>query len=112
MVNVNPLYTPRELEYQLCDSGTEAIVIAENFAHVLQRVRARPPVQHVIVTRLGDLLAFPKSILVDFAARYIKRAVLAWDIAGAIAFRDALKHGTRTPFETVAMAPEDVAFLQ
>lgn len=112
VVNVNPLYSPRELEHQLRDSGTETIVIAENFAHVLERVIARTPIRHVIVTRLGDLLSFPKSVLMDFAVKYIKHAVPAWNIPGTVAFKAVLKQGTRALFNPVAVTPDDIAFLQ
>jgi len=87
VVNCNPLYTPRELEHQLKDSGTEAIIVLENFAHVLQEVLAKTPVKHVIVTGLGDMLGFLKGNVVNFAVRHIKKMVPAWRLPGALGSR-------------------------
>ena len=95
VVNVNPLYTPRELEHQLKDSGAEAIVILENFATVLQQVIARTAVKHVVVASLGDMLGFPKGTLVNFAARRIKKLVPAFSLAGHVRFTEALDAGAR-----------------
>ncbi len=112
VVNVNPLYTPRELEHQLQDSGAKAIVILENFAHVLQQVLGKTPVEHVITTELGDLLPAPKRWLVNFVIKQVKKMVPAWRIDGAIGFREALARGAATSLRPVDVKREDVAFLQ
>jgi len=112
VVNTNPLYRPRELEHQLKDSGAEAIVILENFAHVLAEVIGRTPVKHVIVTRLGDLLPAPKRYVVNFAVKFIKRMVPAWHIPGVVGFRAALARGAQCRFTPVDVGPGDIAFLQ
>ncbi len=112
IVNVNPLYTPRELEYQLVDSGVKAIVILENFAHTLQAVIKTTPMKNVIVTAVGDLLGFPRSLIVNFIVRNIQHRVPAWDIPAAVAFTDALKRGAEWQFEPVDVQPDDLAFLQ
>jgi long-chain acyl-CoA synthetase len=93
VVNVNPLYTPRELEHQLNDSGATAIVIVENFAHTLQEVLDKTPVKTVVTTQLGDLFPFPKRPLVNFVVKYLKKMVPAWRIPGAVPFRRALAVG-------------------
>jgi long-chain acyl-CoA synthetase len=112
VVNVNPLYTPRELEHQLKDSGAEAIVILEGFAHTLQQVIARTAVRHVVVATLGDLLGFPKGVIVNFAVRRIKKMVPAFSLPGHVRFTDALEAGGRGRLQPVAVGPQDVAFLQ
>lgn len=112
VVNCNPLYTARELEHQLKDSGAEAIVIVENFAHVLQEVITHVPIKHVIVTGLGDMLGFPKSMLINFAVRHIKKMVPAWKLPNAQRFNDVLSHGKGAQFQPVAVSHDDVAFLQ
>jgi long-chain acyl-CoA synthetase len=111
VVNVNPLYTPRELEHQLADAGAEAIVILENFCHVLERVIGRTPVRHVAVAALGDLLG-AKGLLVNGILRYVKRMVPAWRLPGAQRFNAALAEGARSRLADVHVAHEDVAFLQ
>ena len=111
-VNCNPLYTPRELKYQLQDSGAEAIVVLENFASALQQAVASTKVRHVIVTSLGEMLGFPSGLIVNSVVRYVRRMVPAWDIPGAIAFAHALRLGRRAPFERVRLGPQDLAFLQ
>jgi long-chain acyl-CoA synthetase len=111
VVNVNPLYTPRELEHQLKDSGAEAIVILENFAHVLQQVIARTAVKHVIVAALGDLLG-AKGAIVNFVVRHVKRMVPRWRIAGAVRFNAALAEGKGLELKLVEIGQEEVAFLQ
>ena len=93
VVNVNPLYTPRELEHQLKDSGAKAIVILENFAHTLQQVLGKTPVEHVITTQVGDMLPVPKRWLVNFVIKHVKKMVPAWRIDGAITLREALARG-------------------
>ncbi len=89
VVNVNPLYTPRELEHQLRDSGAEAIVILENFATTLQQVIAKTAVRHVVVASIGDLLGFPKGAITNFAVRRIKKMVPPYSLPGAVRFNDA-----------------------
>jgi long-chain acyl-CoA synthetase len=111
VVNVNPLYTARELVHQLKDSGAEAIVILENFAHVLEQVLARTGVKHVVVTALGDLLG-AKGALVNFIVRRVKKMVPRWEIAAAIRFNAMLAEGERLALARVAVGHEDVAFLQ
>ena len=112
VVNVNPLYTPRELEHQLSDSGAAAIVIVENFAHTLQDVLDKTPVKTVVMTRLGDLFPWPKRLLVNFAVKHIKKLVPAWAIPGAISFDSALKAGAGQALRDVSLAHDDLAFLQ
>jgi len=112
VVNCNPLYTPRELEHQLKDSGTEAIVILENFAATLARVVAGTAVKHVIVTQLGDLLGLPKRPVVNFVVRHIKRMIPAWHIPGAVPFRSALRQGAGHDWKPADVRPGDLAFLQ
>ena len=111
VVNVNPLYTPRELEHQLKDSGADAIVILENFAHTLQAVVAKTNVKHVIVAAMGDLLGF-KGHIVNLVVRRVKKLVPAWSLPGHVKFNDALKAGSRATFKPAKVAPDDVAFLQ
>ena len=111
VVNVNPLYTPRELEHQLKDSGAEAIVVLENFAHVLQQVIARTAVKHVAVAALGDLLG-AKGAVVNFVVRHVKKMVPSWEIAGAVRFKAALGEGRQRELRPVEVGHEDVAFLQ
>src|SRR5499426_1223654 len=91
VVNVNPLYTPRELEHQLKDSGARAIVVMENFAHTLQQVVDRTSVEHVVTTQIGDLFPVPKRWVVNYVVKHLKKLVPAWRIDGAIAFRQALR---------------------
>ncbi len=112
VVNVNPLYTPRELEHQLHDAGAKAIVILENFAATLQQVIDKTAIRQVITTQAGDLLGFPKSLLVNWVIKYRKKLVPAWNIAGAISFKAALARGRATPYRAPVVAPSDYAFLQ
>ncbi|MFP4538674.1 MAG: AMP-binding protein, partial [Dichotomicrobium sp.] len=112
VVNCNPLYTPRELGGQLQDSGAQAIVIVENFAHTLEQAIDQTEVEHVIVTRLGDMLDFPKANIVNLVVKHVKKMVPAWDISGAAWFKDALKAGAQHDFQPADVAPEDLAFLQ
>ncbi|MDH4189076.1 MAG: long-chain-fatty-acid--CoA ligase [Betaproteobacteria bacterium] len=111
VVNVNPLYTARELEHQLKDSGAEAIFILENFAHTLQEALPHVPVKHIVVASLGELLG-PKGVLVNFVVRRVKKMVPAWDLAGAVRFKEVLAEGAALSLERVEVAPEDIAFLQ
>ena len=112
VVNVNPLYTPRELEHQLNDSGSLVIVIIENFAHTLQEVLDKTPVRIVITTELGDLLPFPKRPLVNFVVKRVKKMVPAWRIPGAVPFRQALNQGAGKALIEVPLTHDDLAFLQ
>ncbi len=111
VVNVNPLYTPRELEHQLTDSGAELIVVVENFAHTLAEVLSKTQVKHVVVTTIGDMLGV-KGVLVDFVLRHVKKMIPAWDIPGATRLSDALAEGGRRKLEHVELGHEDIAFLQ
>jgi long-chain acyl-CoA synthetase len=112
IVNTNPLYTPRELEHQLKDSGARAILILENFAHTLQQVIHATGVETVIVTGVGDLLGFPKSMLVNFALRHVKKQVPEYALPGSIGFNEALSKGKFENLEPVPLTHDDVAFLQ
>jgi long-chain acyl-CoA synthetase len=112
VVNVNPLYTPRELEHQLKDSGAEAIVILENFAITLQQVLAKTGIKHVVVASIGDLLGFPKGVITNFAVRRIKKMVPAYSLPGAVRFNDATAEGSRRKLVTPDVGPDDIAFLQ
>jgi len=111
VVNVNPLYTARELEQQLRDSGSQAIVILENFAHVLQQVIARTPAKHVVVAALGDLLG-AKGAIVNFVVRRVKKMVPRWEIPVTIRFNAVIAEGGRLELKRVDVGHEDVAFLQ
>jgi len=111
VVNVNPLYTPRELEHQLKDSGAEAIVIIENFAHTLQQVVAKTPVKHVFVAAMGDMLGI-KGHLVNFVVRKVRKMVPDWNLPGHIKFPAALKAGASMTLKPSQATLDDVAFLQ
>jgi len=111
VVNVNPLYTPRELEHQLSDSGAEAIIVLENFATTVEKVIAKTAVKHVIVASMGDLLGF-KGVIVNLVVRRVKKMVPAYSLPGAISFNDALAAGRGLRFSKPDIKPDDVAFLQ
>ena len=111
VVNVNPLYTPRELEHQLKDSGAEAIVILENFARTLQAVLARTPVKHVVVANMGEMLGV-KGLLVNFVVRRVKKLVPSWSLPGHTSFSAALKEGASLELKPVKVSGDDNAFLQ
>ena len=111
VVNVNPLYTPRELEHQLKDSGAEVIVILENFAHTLEEVLPRTPVKHVVLASLGDLLGV-KGLIVNFVVRNVKKMVPAFELPGAIRFNDLLAEVAGKAMKPVEIGHEDIAFLQ
>ena len=112
VVNVNPLYTPRELEHQLKDSGAETIVILENFAGVLEQVLPRTRVKNVVIASIGDMLGFAKGALVNFVVRKVKKMVPPWHIPGHIRFNDALSAGAAKPYVKPALTHDDIAFLQ
>ena len=112
VVNVNPLYTPRELEHQLKDSGAKAMVIVENFANTLQQVIQKTQLEHVITTQLGDMLPLPKRWIVNFVVKRVKKMVPDWHLDGAIELRAALARGAGAQLAPVGLTHEDIAFLQ
>ncbi|MBK7117779.1 MAG: long-chain-fatty-acid--CoA ligase [Comamonadaceae bacterium] len=112
VVNVNPLYTPRELEHQLKDSGAKAIVIIENFATTLEQCIAHTPVKHVVLCAMGDQLGLLKGTLVNLAVRNVKKMVPPYNLPGAVRFNAAIAQGTKAPFKTPAIKGDDVAVLQ
>lgn len=112
VVNVNPLYTPRELKHQLNDSGAAAIVIVSNFAHTLEKVVDKTQVKHVILTRMGDQLSSAKGTLVNFVVKYVKRLVPKYHLPSAISFRRALQAGFRMQYTKPDISGDDLAFLQ
>jgi long-chain acyl-CoA synthetase len=112
VVNVNPLYTPRELEHQLKDSGAKAIVILENFATTLQQVIGAVPTKKVILAALGDMLGFPKSLIVNYVVRRVKKLVPAFELPGAVRFNDAISQGRGKTFKPAQVGPDDIAVLQ
>ncbi|WP_244815135.1 long-chain fatty acid--CoA ligase [Caballeronia sp. Lep1P3] len=111
VVNVNPLYTSRELEHQLRDSGAEAIVILENFAVTLQAVIGNTAIKHVVVAAMGDLMG-AKGLVVNFVVRRVKKMVPEWTLPGSVRFNDAIAEGARHTLEAVQQGPDDIAFLQ
>ena len=112
VVNVNPLYTPRELEHQLNDSEATAIVIVSNFAHTLEKIVYNTKVKHVILTRMGDQLSRPKATIVDFVVKYVKRLVPKYNLPDAISFRSAMHFGYRMQYIKPNITGGDLAFLQ
>jgi long-chain acyl-CoA synthetase len=112
VVNTNPLYTPRELEHQLKDSGAKCIVIVENFAHVLQQVLPRTDLKKVLVTRIGDLLGMPTGLIVNFVLRYVRKQIPAWSMPGSMTFKSALSAGLGLKLAPVPLGADDIAFLQ
>jgi long-chain acyl-CoA synthetase len=112
VVNVNPMYTPRELEHQLKDSGAKAIVILENFASTLQQVLKNTPVEHVITFQVGDLLPMPKRWIVNFVVKRVKKMIPDWRLDGATTFSAALDHGAKAPVQPATVGHDDIAFLQ
>ena len=111
VVNTNPLYTARELEHQLTDSGAEVIVVVENFAHTLAEVLGKTKIKHVVVTSIGEMLGL-KGLLIDFVLRRVKKLVPPWRIDGAMSLKSALAEGRRRKLDTVAIGHDDIAFLQ
>lgn len=111
-VNVNPLYTERELEHQLNDSGAETIIIFENSAKILQNVIGKTKVKNVITTSIGDLLGFPKSLIVNFVIKHVKKMVPSWELGGSIKFNDALAIGDADKYKRADLNLDDTAFLQ
>ena len=112
VVNVNPLYTPRELEHQLKDSGAKAIVIIENFAATLEKCMASTPLQHVVVASMGDRLGLLKGAVVNHVVRKVKKLVPAFGLPQAVRFNDALARGRKLPVSKPALGPQDIALLQ
>jgi long-chain acyl-CoA synthetase len=112
VVNCNPLYTPRELEHQLKDSGSKAIVIVANFAKTLEAALPKSEVKHVIVTEIGDLLGFPKKYIVNAVIKHVKKMVPAYQIPKVISFSSALKSGQSTSLSKPVIKSDDIAFLQ
>ncbi|MDX2218749.1 MAG: AMP-binding protein [Burkholderiales bacterium] len=112
VVNTNPLYTARELEHQLHDSGAKAVVILVNFAATLEQVLPKTDVKHVITTQLGDFLGFPKSFLVNWVIKHKRKMVPAWNIPHAVPLKKALSVGSGVPYTAPTLGLEDVAFLQ
>jgi len=112
VVNVNPLYTPRELEHQIRDSGARCIIILENFAHVLEEALEDVAVDHIVTTGIGDLLRFPKGAIVNFVLRHIRKQVPAYTLPGAVRFKDALGRGAGRTLKDVELGFADIAFLQ
>ncbi|MDF3036745.1 MAG: long-chain fatty acid--CoA ligase [Paucimonas sp.] len=112
VVNVNPLYTPRELEHQLVDSGAEAIIILENFAATFQQVAKRTQVKHVVVASMGELLGGLKGAIVDLVVRRVKKLVPAFSLPGSTRFSRALRTGGELAFTPVSCGPDNIAFLQ
>ncbi|CAG2141196.1 long-chain fatty acid--CoA ligase [Cupriavidus plantarum] len=112
VVNVNPLYTPRELEHQLKDSGAEAIVILENFAATLQAVLPNTPVRHVVVASMGDMLGTVKGAIVNFVVRNVKKMVPEWQLPNCVRFNDVLRESRQMMLAPVNTGPDDIAFLQ
>ncbi|WP_341908677.1 long-chain-fatty-acid--CoA ligase [Polaromonas sp. YR568] len=112
VVNVNPLYTPRELEHQLKDSGSKAIIIIENFANTLEQCIANTPVKHVVLAAMGDQLGMLKGALVNYVVRNVKKMVPAFNLPTAVRFNDAVARGTRVTLKRPDIKPDDVAVLQ
>ena len=112
VVNVNPLYTPRELEHQLNDSGSEAIIVLENFAHTLEQVLSKTAVKHIIVASMGEMLGGLKGAIVNFVVRNVKKMVPAYSLPNAMRFKQALSLGSRMKLTPVELSINDAAFLQ
>ena len=112
VVNVNPLYTARELKHQLVDSGASALLVIDNFGNTVQEVAAQTPLRQVITTGLGDMLGFPRGAIVNFVLKYVKKMVPDYDIPGAIRFKDCLTLGRMHRLPEIDIDPEDIAFLQ
>ena len=112
VVNTNPLYTAPELQHQLSDAGATGIVVLENFAHVLESVLPHTQVKRVLVTAVGDFLKFPKSLIVNYVVRHVRKQVRPWSIPGAVSLRQAVKAGLTLPLAPVDVGPDDLAFLQ
>ncbi len=112
VVNTNPLYTARELRHQLKDSGAKAIIVVENFAHTVQAVLDDTDVEHVIVTKMGDMLDFPKAVIINLVVKYLKKMVPPYSIDEAISFKEALSMGSKLSLNPISLNHDDIAFLQ
>ena len=112
VVNTNPLYTAPELEHQLSDAGAAGILVLENFAHVLEKALPRTSLKHVLVTAVGDFLGFPKSAMVNFVVRHVRKQVPAWNIPQAVSFKQAVAAGKKLTLAPTEIGPDDLAFLQ
>jgi long-chain acyl-CoA synthetase len=112
VVNVNPLYTTRELKHQLKDSGAKCIIILENFAHILEEVLPKTDVEQVVTTGVGDLLSWPKSLITNLVMRHIKKSVPGFRIPGSVAFKKALKSGADKALDEIDIGYADIAYLQ
>jgi long-chain acyl-CoA synthetase len=112
VVNTNPLYTPREMLHQFNDSGAKAIFILANFAHHLQAILPQTKIEHVIVSRMGDMLGALKGFLVNFVVKHVKKMVPEYEIPGAVAFNDALKIGAGAVYKRPSLGGDDIAFIQ
>lgn len=112
VVNVNPLYTPRELQHQLQDCGARCIIILSNFAHTLQQVRADTPLEHILIAEAGDLLPWWRRLVVNFVLHYVKKQVPAYQLPGARSFQHALQRGEQLSLQPVELGHDDLAFLQ
>ncbi len=110
VVNVNPMYTPRELEHQLSDSGAKVIVIVENFASTLAKVMDKVPLEKVVTTQIGDLLGFPKSAITNFAIKRVKKMIPPWSLPNTTTFSDAIKSGAGKALADVSLTHDDLAF--
>ncbi|WP_426189999.1 long-chain-fatty-acid--CoA ligase [Massilia sp. DWR3-1-1] len=112
VVNVNPLYTPRELEHQLTDAGCEAIIVLENFAHTLQQVLPRTQIKHIVVASMGEMLGGAKGAIVNFVVRNVKKMVPEFSLPNTVKFKEMLAQGAKMQFAPVVSTPQDIAFLQ
>ena len=112
VVNVNPLYTARELEHQLKDSGATTIVLFANSAHTLEKVLTKTPIKHVVITEIGDLLNFPKNHIVNFVIKKVKKMVPDFNLPKTILFKDCLEQGEAAKFQAATLTHDDMAFLQ
>ncbi|CAM3852404.1 long-chain-fatty-acid--CoA ligase FadD [Rheinheimera salexigens] len=112
VVNVNPLYTPRELEHQLTDSKAKTIIIVENFAHTLSDIQDHIQLEHIILTKMGDMLGCVKGNIVNFVVKYLKRLVPSYNLKSFVSFNDALKQGAELPLQKPTLVGSDIAFLQ
>lgn len=112
VVNTNPLYTARELRHQLIDSGATTIIVLENYAQTVQEIVADTDVKHIIITKMGDMLNFPKSLLINLAVKYIKKIVPAFSLPGAISFQTVVSEGSKQDLGPVHLTHNDLAFLQ
>ena len=112
VVNVNPLYTPRELKHQISDSGARCIIILDNFAHTFEQIIDETSVDYIVTTQVGDLLKFPKNILINFVLKRIKKAILPYSLPGSVTLHAALEAGRHSKLVKVELGYADIAFLQ